>query len=88
MTVPSGPRSATEIRDYLIGQLNSALRRPGMFGGETALRLLLDHLVYAEHQDQAWEQERQAMASRGAFTSTLSRWSPSGTPTSTLSSTA
>ncbi|WP_174361945.1 hypothetical protein [Nocardia brevicatena] len=55
MTASSGPRSATEIRDYLVGRLNSALRRPGMFGGEIALRLLLDHLVYAEHQDHAWE---------------------------------
>ncbi|MEU1737273.1 hypothetical protein [Streptosporangium sp. NPDC020145] len=69
MIAPSGPRSAAEIRDYLTDRLNSALRRPGMFGGETALLLLLDHLVYAENQDDAWEQERRAMESRGAFTS-------------------
>jgi hypothetical protein len=69
MTASCGPRSFTEIRDYLVGQLNSALRRPGMFGGEMALRLLLDHLVYAERQDEAWAQERRAMESRGAFTS-------------------
>lgn len=33
-----------------------------------ALRLLLDHLVYAERQDEAWEKEQQAMKARGAFT--------------------
>ncbi|MER5327030.1 hypothetical protein ABT003_47835, partial [Streptosporangium roseum] len=35
-----------------------------------ALLLLLDHLVYAERQDEAWAEERQAMESRGAFTPT------------------
>ncbi|MDP9843420.1 hypothetical protein [Streptosporangium lutulentum] len=69
MTASSGPRSSTEIRDYLVGQLNMALRRPGMFGGEIALQLLLDHLVYTERQDEAWAKEQQAMESRGAFTS-------------------
>jgi hypothetical protein len=45
-------------------------RRPGMCGGETALRLLLDHVVYAERQDDAWAEEWQMMKSRGAFTPT------------------
>ncbi|OUC91220.1 hypothetical protein [Streptosporangium minutum] len=70
MTASSGPRSRSEIRDYLVDRLNHALRRPEMFGGETALLLLLDHLVYAERQDEAWAEERQAMESRGAFTPT------------------
>ncbi|TMR10810.1 hypothetical protein ETD86_38000 [Nonomuraea turkmeniaca] len=52
MTTFPGPRSSAEIRAYLKTRLNQALRRPGMFGGEMALRLLLDHLAYAEHQDQ------------------------------------
>ncbi|MGW4425991.1 hypothetical protein [Streptosporangium sp. NPDC004631] len=34
-----------------------------------ALRLILDHLVYAERQDEAWTEERQAMESRGTLTS-------------------
>ncbi|MDP4502035.1 hypothetical protein [Nonomuraea turcica] len=40
MTISFGPRSSAEIRAYLKAQLNEALRRPGMFGGEIALRLL------------------------------------------------
>ena len=40
-----------------------------MFGGEVALRLLFDHLVYAERQDEAWARERRAMEERAAFTS-------------------
>jgi hypothetical protein len=35
-----GPRSSAEIRAYLKTRLNQALRRPGMFGGEMALRPL------------------------------------------------
>ena len=53
MTASCGPRSPSEIRGYLVDRLNQALRRPGMFGGEMALRLILDHLVYAERQDEA-----------------------------------
>lgn len=70
MTASSRLRPSTEIHDYLVGQLNMALRRLGMFGGEIALRLILDHLVYAERQEEAWAKEQQAMKSRGAFTST------------------
>ncbi|RMI45529.1 hypothetical protein EBO15_09450 [Actinomadura harenae] len=46
-------RAAAEIRDYLVDQLNLTLRRPEMYGGETAIRLVLDHLEYAEHRDRA-----------------------------------
>ncbi|MGJ6965661.1 hypothetical protein ACSDR0_27515 [Streptosporangium sp. G11] len=38
-----------------------------MFGGEIALRLLLDHLTYAERQEDAWADEQRAMRARGAF---------------------
>jgi hypothetical protein len=69
MTTSLGPRSSTEIRAYLKDQLNQALRRPGMFGGETALRLLFDHLAYAEHQEKEWAQALQSLEVRGAFNS-------------------
>ncbi|WP_062438689.1 hypothetical protein [Herbidospora daliensis] len=36
-------RSAEEIRDYLLAQLNDALRRPGLYGDEVALRVMFDH---------------------------------------------
>ncbi|TXK40961.1 hypothetical protein [Nonomuraea sp. C10] len=69
MTTSPRPRSSTEIRAYLKDRLNQALRRPGMFGGETALRLLFDHLVYAEHREQEWAQAMRTLESRGAFNS-------------------
>ncbi|MFF4776975.1 hypothetical protein ACFY05_29335 [Microtetraspora fusca] len=62
------PRSTTEIRDYLVGELNSALRRPGMYGKEPALLIPLDHVAYVERQDEAWAEERETMRARGAFT--------------------
>ncbi|MGW3106679.1 hypothetical protein [Streptomyces sp. NPDC001100] len=42
--------AADEIHAYLIRQLNLALRRPGMFGNESALRTLLDHLLFVEER--------------------------------------
>jgi hypothetical protein len=63
-------RSSTEIRDYLVDQLNMTLRRPGMFGGEMAIRLVIDHLVHVERREEAWVRQRQAMEDRGAFTVT------------------
>ncbi|MED7931837.1 hypothetical protein SMD20_46985 [Nonomuraea sp. LP-02] len=69
MTTSPGPRSSTEIRTYLKGRLNQALRRPGMFGGETALRLLFDHLAYAERQETEWARALQSLEARGAFNS-------------------
>ena len=58
-------RGADEIRDYLLDQLNRALRRPGMYGGELALRLYADALGFtdqAEAQVRAWHQ---ALRERG-----------------------
>ncbi|AQZ70396.1 unnamed protein product [[Actinomadura] parvosata subsp. kistnae] len=69
MTTLRGPRSAAEIRTYLKDRLNQALRRPGMFGGEKALRLLFDHLAYAEHQETEWAQALESLEARGAFNS-------------------
>ena len=51
MSNPHGLRPAAEIRDYLVDQLNLTLHRPGMYGGETAIRLVLGHLGYAECRD-------------------------------------
>ncbi|MDR8413540.1 hypothetical protein MTP10_32985 [Nonomuraea sp. 3-1Str] len=65
-----GLRSPSEMRDYLVLQLNSVLRRPGMYGGEVSVRLVLDHLLHLEHSDEAWAEEQRALELRGAWTST------------------
>ncbi|MFI6324168.1 hypothetical protein ACIBG8_42040 [Nonomuraea sp. NPDC050556] len=65
MTAPPAPRSSAEIRQYLIGRLNHALRRPEMFGGEVALRLLLDHLAYVDKREASWAAEWRVMEGHG-----------------------
>ncbi|MFZ4150370.1 hypothetical protein [Streptomyces pseudogriseolus] len=60
--------SAEEIHAYLIERLNSALRRPEMFGGEIYLRLLIDHLLVAEREPEAFGRLRRSWEERGIWT--------------------
>jgi hypothetical protein len=62
-------RTIGEVRDCLVRQLNSALRRPGMFGGEIALRLYSGALAFADGRDD-WRATESALQARGAFIST------------------
>ncbi|MFI1931391.1 hypothetical protein [Streptomyces sp. NPDC020330] len=60
-----------EIHAYLVDQLNSALRRPGMFSQrDAALRMLVDHLLFVECRPEVWAEEQRSWASRGAGSST------------------
>lgn len=59
VTLPNPLATAEEIHAHLVDQLNLALRRPGMFGGELALRILLDHLLFVERQPGAFTQQQQ-----------------------------
>ncbi|MFE7531576.1 hypothetical protein ACFU7Y_38595 [Kitasatospora sp. NPDC057542] len=66
-------RTAREVREYLLTQLNDALRRPGMYGGETALRLYLDAVAFADAAEQAWQQElKDLQTRRGSFSTGVS----------------
>ncbi|MFJ9520639.1 hypothetical protein ACIRPK_20605 [Kitasatospora sp. NPDC101801] len=69
MTLPTQLASAEKIHDYLIDQLNLALRRPGMFGGEVALRVLVDHLLFVEGQPEEWSELVQGWEEQGLWTS-------------------
>lgn len=64
--------ASDEILAYLIDQLNLALRRPGMFGKESelALRMLMDHLVFAECEPEALVEQQRVWEERGAWSST------------------
>jgi hypothetical protein len=42
------PRDAGEIRSHFVERLNLALLRPGMYGGELALRVFLDDLAWID----------------------------------------
>ncbi len=74
VTLPTPLATAQEIYDHLIDQLNLALRRPGMFGGEVALRILIDHVLFVERRPEAWSQLKQSWEEQGLWTS----FGPSG----------
>ncbi|MFD8807164.1 hypothetical protein [Streptomyces sp. NPDC059597] len=71
MTLPPTYATTEEIHAYFVGQLNSALRSPGMYGGEPALRALVGHLLFVERDPGAWEELRGRWEEEGA-------WSPLG----------
>ncbi|XVU29044.1 hypothetical protein ACQPZJ_18860 [Actinoplanes sp. CA-054009] len=60
--------SLDEVRRYHLGRLNDAVRRPGVWGGETTLRLFLDAVAFVDGRSADWQQEQDALRERGAFT--------------------
>ncbi|MFE0463730.1 hypothetical protein ACFW1A_31205 [Kitasatospora sp. NPDC058965] len=69
-TVRNDRRTAQEVLDYLLTHLNDALRRPGMYGGETAIRLYLDAVAFADASEQEWQQELKDLQTRRGSSST------------------
>ncbi|MBP0460603.1 hypothetical protein [Streptomyces montanisoli] len=65
-TVPLA--TAADIHAHLVEELNLALRRPGVFGGEVALRMLLDHLLFVERQPEAFAQQCREWEGSGLWT--------------------
>ncbi|MFE9796561.1 hypothetical protein ACFYRL_33065 [Streptomyces goshikiensis] len=57
-------RTAQEVREYLLTHLNDALRRPGMYGGEAALRLYLGAVAFAADAEQEWQEELKDLQTR------------------------
>ncbi|GGV42435.1 hypothetical protein GCM10010245_66570 [Streptomyces spectabilis] len=68
VTLPTPLAAAEEIYDHLIDQLNLALRRPGMYGGEVAFRVLIDHLLFVERQPEAWNELQRSWEEQGLWT--------------------
>ncbi|MEU1086694.1 hypothetical protein ABZ401_07615 [Streptomyces sp. NPDC005892] len=60
--------AAEEIHAHLVDELNLALRRPGTHGGETAFRMLVDHLLFVEREPEAWDRLRRDWDDRGLWT--------------------
>ncbi|MEY7975449.1 hypothetical protein AB8O53_03800 [Streptomyces pilosus] len=69
-TARNDGRTAQEVLDYLVAHLNGALRRPGMYGRETAIMLYLDAVAFADATEQAWQQELQDLQTRRGFSAT------------------
>ncbi|MFI6731172.1 hypothetical protein NRF20_44905 [Streptomyces sp. R-74717] len=63
-----GLASAEEIHAYLVERLNKALSGPEMFGGEISLRLLIDHLLMAEREPEAFGRLQRSWEERGMWT--------------------
>lgn len=70
MPTPRSLAASDEIRAYLVDQLNHALRRPGMYGRELALRMLMDHLLFVEREPGALAEQQRVWEERGAWSST------------------
>ncbi|MFD4346631.1 hypothetical protein ACFWQ6_17545 [Streptomyces coelicoflavus] len=70
MTPPRSLATAEEIHAHLVDQLNQALRKTGMFGGELALRILLEHLLFVEGRPEAFARQRQDWEDRGLWPAT------------------
>jgi hypothetical protein len=67
VTLSTPLATAEEVHAHLVDQLNLLLRRPGMFGGELALRILLDHLLFVERQPGAFTQQQRDWEDRGLW---------------------
>ncbi|MFF5499195.1 hypothetical protein [Streptomyces aquilus] len=68
MIEPRAVVSADEMHAYLVDQLNRSLTHPGMFGGEPAILMLVEHLLFMEGQPGArWDVVIQPLRERGAF---------------------
>lgn len=70
MTFGAVLASPDEIRAYLVDQLNLALRRPGMYGGELSIRMLMDHLLFVERRQEVWAEQQRVWERRGAWSET------------------
>lgn len=60
-------RSTDEIRDHFKAWIMAAVLRPGMWGGEIALRLFLDDLAWIDGSETPRGPAQDALAAMGAF---------------------
>lgn len=61
-------KTIEEARDRLIQHANDAVRRPGIWGGELTIRILLADLAFIDEADDAWTAEQQQLRDRGSWT--------------------
>lgn len=57
MTASPSLASADDIRAFLVEEVNSMLRRLGMYGGEGALWAAMRHLAFVERDGEAWQEQ-------------------------------
>jgi hypothetical protein len=72
VVVAGNVRSVSEIREHFLSRLNDALLRPGMFGGELALRWFLGDLAWIDGRDSPGGDDI------AEFFKATGAWSPTG----------
>ncbi|AOR34158.1 hypothetical protein BFF78_26680 [Streptomyces fodineus] len=72
MTCETVLAAPDEMRTHLVDQLNSMLRRPGMYGDvEASMWIVVNHLLFLERRPEVWEEQKRAWSRQGG-------WSPTG----------
>lgn len=59
--------SLADVREYLLSELNAALRRPGMHGGEITIQVYLDAVAYTYGHTRFINGEKSSLQAAGAF---------------------
>ncbi|MEU0368842.1 hypothetical protein ABZ070_01015 [Streptomyces sp. NPDC006283] len=63
--------SSEDMHEYLVNELNLALRRVGVYGElETSMWFLIGHLLVLERRLEVWEQQKGRWERQGAWSST------------------
>ncbi|MEW1545857.1 hypothetical protein [Streptomyces tsukubensis] len=62
--------TSENMHGHLVDQLNSALRRVGMYGGKPDMSLwfVINHLLVLERRPQVWEEQKSRWARQGLWT--------------------
>jgi hypothetical protein len=63
------PRTVSDVRDRFIERLNSAVLRPGMWGGELTLQMVLDDLAWLDGQEHVRPGVAETLDADGAWSS-------------------
>ncbi|MCX5397766.1 hypothetical protein [Streptomyces sp. NBC_00102] len=67
MISPDALVPAPDIRAHFVDRLNSALRRPGMWGDELVLRMMCEDLLYVEGRTGVWSRQQTSWEVSGAW---------------------
>ncbi|MFI9788160.1 hypothetical protein ACIHEI_32340 [Kitasatospora sp. NPDC051984] len=64
-----GPRATVEeIHAHLVERTNLALRRIMIYGGESVLRMMIDHLLFVERRPEELTRQQREWETRGVWT--------------------
>ncbi|HEY6797445.1 MAG TPA: hypothetical protein VI248_22445, partial [Kineosporiaceae bacterium] len=65
-SLPLARPGSEEVRDFERARLNAVLRRPGMYGGEVAIRLLMEGMAFIDGRQALWQEQLGELGRAGA----------------------